>query len=103
MPTSLRTTRDVVKVVDALDIKRHVAQTFDECKVSPRVMNFWKIYNFAIINKAHKRIHNEVDSRKFNLVCLMYHGSRTEHFFLSNKTTIQRKTRLLGRDAEVKI
>jgi hypothetical protein len=43
MATPLRPARDIIEVINPLDVKRYVPSTLDEGKITARVSDLWKI------------------------------------------------------------
>ena len=47
VPTTLRATGNVIKIINALDLKGYMAPRFDECEISSWISDFRKINDSA--------------------------------------------------------
>ena len=52
MAASCRTTRDIVKIIDALYIKRDMAICLYKSQIAAQIINLWQLHDFALINHA---------------------------------------------------
>ena len=50
MSTSFSTSRNIIKVVNTFYIKWNMISTFNKSQISTWILNFRKIYNFAVFN-----------------------------------------------------
>ena len=53
MPTALRAARNVIKIINALDLKGHMSPSFDEREISSRVNDLREI-NDSAFRKSHE-------------------------------------------------